>query len=79
MPEKKPEYIDHQALKTRREVIERGRQSFGIRPLDDVIREAITHAWKATAHDAVLAAKMLGIARTTFYRYLKRFDLDRWA
>lgn len=66
-------------MRRRAEVIKSARTSFGIRTLDEVIREQVKRAWIATAHDAVLAAQCLGISRTTMYRYLKRYGLDRWA
>jgi len=73
-----PRQVDQAALRKREQVIAQARATFEIRPLDDVIREAVTHAWSATAKDAVLAAKLLGVARSTFYTYLKRYELDGW-
>lgn len=79
MPSSRPGHNDIEAMRRRTDVIANARKTFGIEPLDQVIRAAVKHAWVATAHDAMLCAKCLGVSKSTFYRYLKRYNLDRWA
>ena len=48
-----------------------------ILPLDEVERRAIVHALKVTGNNISDAARALGIDRTTLYRKLKRYNLQR--
>lgn len=43
---------------------------------DDVLKEEIIDALTRTDGNRAAAAKLLGVGRTTFYRYLKRLNLD---
>lgn len=70
--------IDHEARRRRRLALDQLRVQFEVETLDTVIRQAVRHAWTATAHDANLTASLLGISRSTLYRYLTRFGFDRW-
>lgn len=48
----------------------------GITPLEDIEREAILNAHRATENSAE-AAKLLGISKATLYRKLKTFNIDK--
>jgi two-component system response regulator HydG len=46
-------------------------------PLEELERRAILVTLRATAGDKLAAAKILGIGKTTLYRKLKQYDLDK--
>ena len=49
----------------------------GVLPLAEVERQALTQALEAADNNVTLAARALGINRSTLHRKLKRYDLSR--
>ena len=79
MPKKRSDgYVDHAARRKRTETIARLRHDYDIVPIEDLIRDAVKEAWTKTGHDAMLSASLLGMGRTSFYRRLKKYGLDKW-
>lgn len=78
---KRPKYINVVCphCKLEQQLSERCRSCKGsfIAPLREVIRKQILYAYKICGFDATLAAKMLGISRTTMYRYLEEYERNR--
>jgi len=50
------------------------RRKLGIKPLREVKDKAVVKAYEACKRDAVLAAVLLGIGKTTLYRDLNRIN-----
>lgn len=76
--EGRPQFVDHERRKAKAESLEALRQRLDITPLHLIEREVIKEAWVKTAHDAEMAALLLGVSRSTFYRRLKKYGFDRW-
>ena len=75
---KQLEYVNHSAMRKRAGAVTLLRNHFEIEPLDNIVRAHVKTAWKNTSHDVELSARLLGIGRTTMYRYLKKFNMDRF-
>jgi hypothetical protein len=45
--------------------------------LKEIERAAILSAWQRCGYDAFAAARLLGIGKTTFYRKLKEYGVQR--
>lgn len=53
-----------------------GRSHRGIRPLEDVKRDAVADALRVFNGNIQRAAQALGVTRSTLYRYIERFELE---
>ena len=53
-----------------------GRTHRGVRPLEDVKRDAVAEALRVFNGNIQRAAQALGITRSTLYRYMERFELE---
>ena len=52
-----------------------GRSHRGVRPLEDVKRDAVAEALRVFNGNIQRAAQALGVTRSTLYRYMERFEL----
>lgn len=69
-PEIRPEHLPAELRRGARPVVG------GVRPLEDVEREAIAQALRTFGGNRVQAARALGIARATLYEKMRRYGLD---
>lgn len=53
-----------------------GRTHRGVRPLEDVKRDAVAEALRVFNGNIQRAAQALGVTRSTLYRYMERFELE---